>query len=221
MINDETKINEEILKCFFTAGSSRETIKENGIRLFVLLFGKSQPSISNKKGGKRRRKKGRVQRDTSTVEDPLQNQSQQIKLEELRVSAYKDMCAKGKVQPERLPPTEGAVEQHSLRSYLQIQDWMSLECTSLDPKEFGWQRNTPEECYEPIGTTDAIAPDKLLNLISCGCKTGCNHQCSCKKNGIKCMSSCTVCRGSDCANAKQVTAEDDADSDYEDFEDEE
>ena len=50
--------------------------------------------------------------------------------------------------------------------------------------------------------TLAIAPEKLQNFISCGCKTNCsNNMCTCFKNGLKCMSSSSVCRGLDCANA--------------------
>ena len=66
-------------------------------------------------------------------------------LNEFRFQAYKDMCAKNNVQPERLPPTEGAVRQHCLRAYLQMSDWRELLCTSLDPWEFGWKRGPRQE----------------------------------------------------------------------------
>ena len=66
-------------------------------------------------------------------------------LNEFRFQAYKYMCAKNNVQPERLPTTEGAVRQHFLRAYLQMIDWRELLCTSLDPWEFGRKRGPRQE----------------------------------------------------------------------------
>ena len=114
------------------------------------------------------------------------------------------MCAKGCVYPERLPPTEGAAIQHSLRAFLQIHDWMALRCTSLDPTLYGWTKEGAQNDYEPVGSLQPIAPEALQNLISCGCKTGCSTNiCSCRKNGLQCMTFCTVCRGSECSNSKE------------------
>ena len=84
-----------------------------------------------------------------------------------------------------------------------MNDWRELLCTSHDPCEFGWIRGPrQEDDYEPVGSEDPIAPEKLQNLISCSCKQDCsNNSCSCKKNNVKCMSFCTNCRGCDCKNA--------------------
>ena len=72
-----------------------------------------------------------------------------------------------------------------------------------------------------VGTLEPIAPEKLLNLTSCGCKTGCKtNSCSCKKNNLPCMTTGTVCRGSDCANANTTTdADTHIDLDIDDTED--
>ena len=80
------------------------------------------------------------------------------------------MSAKGVIRPERLPPTKGAAEQHSLRAYLQVVDWMLLQPRSINPENFGWMREN--RVYSPIATDEPIAPYKLRNFISCGCKSG-------------------------------------------------
>ena len=62
-----------------------------------------------------------------------------------------------------------------------------------------------DEEFEPIGSLKPIASDKLQNLISCVCKSGCeNNTCSCRKNQLKCMTFCSVCRGCDCSNSVEV-----------------
>ena len=37
------------------------------------------------------------------------------------------MCCKGKVEPEKMPPTERAAFLHGLRVHLQIVNWKMLE----------------------------------------------------------------------------------------------
>ena len=39
------------------------------------------------------------------------------------------------------------------------------------------------------------APPELLNVIRWICKKGCSAACSCKRNGLKCVSACAVCKG--------------------------
>ena len=56
----------------------------------------------------------------------------------IRYSMFSRKAAAGLTKPETLPPTEGAAKQHSLRAYLQTQDWMLLQSMSLDPSGYGW-----------------------------------------------------------------------------------
>ena len=101
----------------------------------------------------------------------------------------------GVIKPEGLPPTDSAAAQHSLRAYLQLQDWLNLKSMSLDPLEYGWIHGV--RGYEPLAMTEPMAPDELLRFISCNCKTSCSTQrCSCKKNNVKCIS-CGYCHGAD------------------------
>ncbi|KAK1904773.1 putative protein YsfB [Dissostichus eleginoides] len=48
-------------------------------------------------------------------------------LGEIRHNMFSRKAAAGLIKPETLPPTEGAAAQHSLRAYLQTQDWILLQ----------------------------------------------------------------------------------------------
>jgi hypothetical protein len=56
----------------------------------------------------------------------------------IRYDMFSRKAAAGLIKPEALSPTKGAAAQHSLRAYLQIQDWMLLKSMSLDPSDYGW-----------------------------------------------------------------------------------
>ena len=69
------------------------------------------------------------------------------------------MAARGSICPEKLPPTPQAAEQHTLRAFLQVSDWMSLKTKSQDPSRYGWiLRNA---VYEPVGFEGPVAPEGL------------------------------------------------------------
>ena len=55
----------------------------------------------------------------------------------------------------------GVSVAHSLRAYLQIQDWILLRSMSRDPRLYGWYVTSAEQ-FEPIMTLDDIAPANLL-----------------------------------------------------------
>ena len=78
----------------------------------------------------------------------------------LRVNKYNKQSKDGILKPENLPAAGGAARQHSLRAYLQLQDWLILQSMSRDPKEYGWYL-TSGGAYEPILITDAIERKKL------------------------------------------------------------
>lgn len=93
-----------------------------------------------------------------------------------------------------LPPTAGAAKQHSFRVYHQVQLWLGNE---LPPELWGWK--CVQNRLVPITTEDAVAPDKVLNLIFCRCATGCGVKCGCRKAAMKCSTVCNTCHG-DCLN---------------------
>ena len=108
----------------------------------------------------------------------------------------------GAIKPETLPPTKGAVAQHALCAYLQTsltRDWILLQIMSLNPSGYGWTLGVHR--YEPVPTLDPMAPEGLLKFTSCNCHGDCsNRRCSCKKNGVMCISACGVCEGITCKN---------------------
>ena len=102
-----------------------------------------------------------------------------------------------KLQLASLPPTSAAAKEHSKRVYNQVQQWLGC---SLPPTEWGWDLVNGQ--LHPTLTRKPPAPDTLLNLISCNCKTGCERGCGCRKAGIHCSPLCGQCRGGGCSNSE-------------------
>lgn len=125
-----------------------------------------------------------------------------VTLAQTRYHMFSKKAAAGIISPEYLPPTEGAAAQHSLRTYLQTQDWLSLKSMSRDAEEYGFKFG--DHGYEPITTLDEWAPSQLRNLTRCNCQAPCDtKRCSCVKNEVSCISACGYCKGVTCKNALQ------------------
>ena len=61
-------------------------------------------------------------------------------LTELRYKNYMKIAAySSKIVPSKLPPTERAAWYHSLRVYLQIQQWKTLMECAMNPLDWGWK----------------------------------------------------------------------------------
>ncbi|KAG1677086.1 Tyrosine-protein kinase JAK2 [Nymphon striatum] len=71
---------------------------------------------------------------------------------------------------------------------------------TLPPTEWGCLSH--DGTLAPVETDRPVAPDTLLNMVSCGCKPdGCsNMTCSCNKIGLFCTSMCSKCSGQTCNN---------------------
>jgi len=92
----------------------------------------------------------------------------------ISVPRYEQFCAKAAtstmpVQPGALPPTSASVKYHSLRVYHQIQERLGVELSSLD---WGWKISGTGKLL-PIMTDLQPAPQKILEAVHCGCKSGC------------------------------------------------
>ena len=115
--------------------------------------------------------------------------------ESLDALRYRLFCSKVAVgttfvQVHTLPPTSAAARFHSLRVYLQVQEWLGNRRT-VEPTQCGWRL----ECNSlvPVTTDIPAAPSDLLKVIRCSCKSNCDSKpCSCRKHGLDCTSSCGV-----------------------------
>ena len=134
-------------------------------------------------------------------------------LNELRHRFYVQGVASSKtgVKPESLPPTESAAGLHAQRVYLQVQEWKHLEqANKLQPVDWGWQIKNGK--LVPSITIVRLAPQDLISIVRCSCKTsGCaSKSCSCRKAGQPCVSACQNCSINGCNNQEQVEEDDEA-----------
>ena len=102
------------------------------------------------------------------------------------VLVNKELAAKKFVSSEWLPPTDLATNYHSMRTYLQTMIWMGTS-GDMDPREWGWKEEG--EKYIPLLTDNPEAPEFLLNIICCTCKTCCASK-RCSKHGLPCTEAC-------------------------------
>ena len=96
-------------------------------------------------------------------------------LEKARFLKFQKQAAKGKINPDRLPPTEDATTQHSLRVHMQVAVWQSLRTSILDPVGKGWELQGNNK-FRPKMLSGDIAPQNLLKGICCNCQEG-DKQC--------------------------------------------
>lgn len=126
-------------------------------------------------------------------------------LDDLRYNMFCTKVAGGTsfLQMHCLPPTSAAAKYHSLRVYLQVQEWAG---TVLEPQDWGWK--TAGDNLVPCTTDLPPAPSKLLSVIRCNCKSDCDtKRCSCRKHGLDCSSVCGECHGLECSNAYVMCAD--------------
>ena len=83
----------------------------------------------------------------------------------------------------------------------------------MDPLEWGWQISN--NLLLPMKTHIQPAPDDLLKIVRCQCKSNCDSKrCICRKHGLECSSGCRECQGVSCTNAQSVDPDMFDDSDY-------
>ncbi|GFN73858.1 hypothetical protein PoB_000036400 [Plakobranchus ocellatus] len=93
------------------------------------------------------------------------------------------------VEVRSLPPTSAAAKYHSLRVYLEVQ-----------PEVWGWQLSSGR--LDPCTTDLPPAPQLLLKMIRCNCKSDCrSKRCTCRKHGLKCSLACGECKRIGCLNS--------------------
>ena len=132
----------------------------------------------------------------------LYNGEENASLDELRYNVFcaKLVLAKFQIKPETLQPTSAAAKYHSMRVYWQVMIWKGR---SIDPNMWGWK--ITDVLMHPCLMDLPCAPEEMLKLICCKCKTGCaNMRGTCKKNGLSCTTACGECRGISCENAMHL-----------------
>ena len=104
------------------------------------------------------------------------------------------------LEGEMLPPTRATLLPHIIRAnYITMRDKSyQTSCPELPPIEAnGW--NIEKGKYVPVRCLALPAPRAVIELIKCGCKTGCKGRCSCSNNRLPCTPLCK-CYGGECAN---------------------
>ena len=107
---------------------------------------------------------------------------------------------------ESLAPTSRAAYFHSLRTYLQVQQWIG---NTLDATKWGWYLQ--DGTLKPVETDQPAAPDTLLKMVACGCDVGkgnCGRMCGCRKLALKCGPGCRCAENEQfCSNAPSCEAD--------------
>ncbi|KAK2188846.1 hypothetical protein NP493_122g06015 [Ridgeia piscesae] len=94
---------------------------------------------------------------------------------------------------KKLPPIDANLQLHVLRAHLQMLLWKAA--AQRDPPEearnianFGW--NIEGSAITPAVSTAPVAPQALLDAVSCSCTAECKAcsgtRCSCNSAGLSC-----------------------------------
>lgn len=130
--------------------------------------------------------------------------AKEVSLNAYRYRSFLKSVATIKPDISCLPPTEGAVKQHSLRTFHQVQQWLG---NNLPPQVYGWKIEM--NCLVPVHSELAAAPQDILKMIFCRCKKDCaSAKCGCKKANLKCSIACQNCQGN-CLNGVPVVDSED------------
>ncbi|KAK9878611.1 hypothetical protein WA026_022872 [Henosepilachna vigintioctopunctata] len=122
------------------------------------------------------------------------------KVKDLNALIYNSFLkASGKktcVKLPSLPPIAAdAAFEHFKRVYLQVQTLFGKE---ILPEEWSWKNE--RGILIPQTMTQRPAPESLLKIIFCACKTGCGASCGCKKSGLNCTAACLEYNGDSYTN---------------------
>ncbi|KAG1662609.1 hypothetical protein GQR58_020866 [Nymphon striatum] len=108
---------------------------------------------------------------------------------ELRLMLFAQKSKEGQGQ---LPPTLGSFVPHTARAYHMALIWKTSKepCPQFPPPtDYIWE--LVDGRLKPVYCTNLSAPETLLELRKCSCKTGCTkNSCGCKKNNLKCTDMC-------------------------------
>ena len=106
-----------------------------------------------------------------------------------------------------LPPTDEAFCPNVAPAHFQVYLWkqaLNPHPSHLRPTDVGWEvdQNSGDLCPVTVAEGVALAPEELLKLMKCGCKSEmpCSTQwCGCRSSGIVCSIFCG-CQEDACRN---------------------
>ena len=135
-----------------------------------------------------------------------------ISLNTVRANCFKKRISGKRHLPPKLsslPPTMAPFRVHCQRANYQVALWEAADDPTppcLDPLDYGFQLKQSTLCPTFGLESQLPAPDEVLNLVSCSCKTGCiSTQCTCTKMSLTCTVFCK-CQGSiECYNPATVS----------------
>ena len=111
-----------------------------------------------------------------------------VNTDECRYNLFKS----GKYSDDVLPPNSDCLLKHIERANYQTAVWnqsLSPQMNIPSPEGNGWILDNE---YKILWMTVPAAPDSLLEIVKCTCKTGCKTQrCSCLKAQLKCSDLCS------------------------------
>ena len=92
------------------------------------------------------------------------------------------------------PPTFGSLYFHILRANYVALLWKNADVSHPNlpsPTDFGWEVDNASGSFIPKRCLHQPAPESVLKLIRCWCKTGCGKACWCFKNNNPCTEICS------------------------------
>jgi hypothetical protein len=120
-------------------------------------------------------------------------------LTSLRYAGYCSMSLSRRFHADKLPPSKDATRTQAKRVHYQALVRTTLGETHVKATDWGWREDNGQ--LVPIHLEGTIAPEQMLNFVHCSCRSNCKSSlCSCRANGLHCVSACKHCHGSDCTN---------------------
>ena len=186
--------------------------KVNGMLFFHAFTGCDTVSAFRSKGKKTAWQTWNIFPEASTVFSKLSHYPLRVEESDLKVlerfvilmydrsstagtvdEARLDMFARKQRAYEAIPPTRGALLQHTKRAAYQAGCvWgQATQCQPQpeNPAEWGWQKSG--EAWQVLWTTNSPLAKSCQQLTKCGCKAGCRGRCKCYKLGLPCTALCT------------------------------
>jgi len=93
---------------------------------------------------------------------------------------------------------------HCYRIYLTIQGWLGN--SKIMATEWGWKLT--DGVLTPVATDRCAAPDRVLRVVSCGCKVACRSRCKCRNAALFCTAMSSSCCRQSCENSAVISDND-------------